>query len=156
MMKRWTAFALAAVAIGIGAPAGARDATVDAALKAMLSGHPPIDDKELARRLIVAEKHPLGSNDNPVRVEMPTGQRAYLRRLRCSDGHAPTYFRSGNIGPGVYGSIVNLYVVDCGAAAPGQVEVRMDMYHAGHIEERPVPGFTIAPLTADANSQPST
>ena len=155
MTKNWLIRILAVGALSSGFPASARDASMDAMLQAMLSGHPPIDDEELARRIKVAETHPLGSNENPVRVEMPTGQRAYLNRLRCSDGHAPTYSRNGNIGPGVYGSIVDLYVVDCGAAAPGQVEVRMDMYHAGHIEERPVPGFTIIPSTDNAASQPS-
>jgi len=142
--------------LGFSLPAGARDKSMDAMLQAMMSGHPPIDGKELARRIRIAEEHPLGSDANPVRVEMPPGERAYLSRLRCSNGQVPSYSRAGNIGPGVYGSIVDLYIVDCGDAVPGKVEVRMDMYHAGHVEDRPVPGFTIIPSTADNSNPPPT
>jgi hypothetical protein len=100
---------------------------------------------ELAKAVAEAEKHPLGSLKNPVRENMPKGQRAYLARLRCADGQAPAAQRRGNVGVGVFGFTVDLYDVTCPGKPP--VEVHMDMYHDGP-ENRPVPGFTIAPAEA--------
>lgn len=90
-----------------------------------------------------AENDPLGSDKNPVRVNMPVGQQKYLSRLRCGNGEPPKFHRGGSTGPGPFGSIVDVYEVDCGEAAPGNVAVYLDMYHAKHKEDRPVPGFTI-------------
>ncbi len=112
-------------------------------LELMLGGGPMLPKKKLAKAIIKAEKNPLGTKDNPVRAQGPQGQRAYLARLRCEDGTAPQYFRAGNVGAGVYISIVDHYVVDCGTVAPGKVNVQMDMYHPGHQETRPAQGFTI-------------
>lgn len=110
-----------------------------------MAGESQVSGSALDRRIAAAARHPLGAQNNPVRAEMPMGQRAYLDRLRCSDGQAPQYERIGNFGVGVYGNIVDGYRVDCGAAQPGQVQVFMDMYHRGYVEDRPVPGFTIVP-----------
>ena len=114
-------------------------------LERALAGRPQVSGSALNRRIAAAAAHPLGSRHNPVRVEMPAGQHAYLRRLRCSDGRAPAFERLGNLGIGVYGNIIDGYRVSCGDAPPGRVEVHMDMYHRGHVEHRPVPGFTIVP-----------
>ena len=110
-----------------------------------LAGESQVSGSALNRRIAQAARHPLGSRDNPVRAHMPPGQHAYLRRLRCSDGRAPEFERMGNYGMGVYGNIIDGYRVDCGAAAPGRVEVFMDMYHRGYVESRPIPGFAIVP-----------
>lgn len=104
-------------------------------------GFKPMSAKKLAKAVAKAEAHPLGSKLNPVRENMPEGQLAYLRRLRCSGGEAPGFERKGSVGIGVYGSIVDLYAVTCPGAAA--VDVYMDMYHDGP-ENRPVPGFTMA------------
>lgn len=114
-------------------------------LQRMLAGESQVDGAELERRIAAAAAHPLGSQHNPVRAAMPPGQRAYLRRLRCSDGTAPDFDRVGNFGIGVYGNIVDGYRLRCAGAEPAEVTVYMDMYHRGHVEERPVPGFTILP-----------
>jgi len=99
---------------------------------------------ELEARIRKASAYPLGSRDNPVRVNMPPGQRAYLDRLRCSNGLRPTYGRVGNFGPGVYGSIIDGYRVVCpDGGAPAESMIYMDMYHPDHYEVAPVPGFTI-------------
>lgn len=87
----------------------------------------------------------LGSEAKPVHADMPAGQRAYLRRLRCADGNAPTYQRAGNVGPGPDGHIVDLYEVLCADSEPGRSEIYMDMYHGGHVEDEAVPGFAIVP-----------
>ncbi len=99
--------------------------------------------KKLEKAIERAAEHPLGSEKNPVRVNMPPGQRAYLARLRCSDGKKPDFERGGSVGPGPFGSIVDVYDVNCGAAAPGNVAVYLDMYHPEHDEKNAVPGFTI-------------
>jgi hypothetical protein len=102
-----------------------------------------LEGDKLARAIAKAEASPLGSKANPVRENMPKGEYAYLKRLRCSDGQAPAASRVGNVGTGVYGNIVDLFRVTCPGAAA--VEIYMDMYHDGP-ELRPVPGFKIEPL----------
>ena len=118
---------------------------IDDALEKMLAGESQVQGAELQRRIEVAAAHPLGSQQNPVRAAMPEGQRAYLRRLRCADGAVPAFSRIGNFGAGVYGNIIDGYRLRCSGAAPADSVVYMDMYHRGHVEERPVPGFTIVP-----------
>jgi hypothetical protein len=83
---------------------------------------------------------PLGDKGNPVRVSMPPGQHAYLSRLMCPSGGAPTFGRVGSFGVGPYGTIVDGYDVDCTGS---KRLVYMDMYHPGYVERRAVPGFTI-------------
>ena len=119
----------------------------DPSLQRQLAGESQVSGSALERRIAAAARHPLGSRENPVRAEMPAGQRAYLDRLRCANGQAPTYGRIGNFGFGVFGNIIDGYRVNCGNAQPGQVDIFMDMYHRGHVENRPVPGFTIVPAT---------
>lgn len=82
----------------------------------------------------------LGSEGNPVRCSGPPGERAYLSRLRCSDGKAPKFHRLGSYGAGPYGNILDGYNVKC--EEKDAVTVFMDMYHK-HVEKEPVPGFTI-------------
>ncbi|MBV9930393.1 MAG: hypothetical protein JO013_05565 [Alphaproteobacteria bacterium] len=101
-----------------------------------------LEGAKLAKAIARAEASPLGSKANPVRENMPRGEYAYLHRLRCPDGQAPSATRVGNVGTGVYGNIVDLFQVACPGARP--VEVYIDMYHDGP-ETRPVPGFTIEP-----------
>jgi hypothetical protein len=104
--------------------------------------------KALEARLKTAALSPLGSRDNPVRANMPDGQRAYLARLRCGDGAPPAFERMGSYGPGPFGSIIDGYRVTCAVAELKVREVFMDMYHPGHIEPAAVPGFAIVPPTA--------
>lgn len=82
----------------------------------------------------------LGSKGNPVRCSGPPGERAYLNRLRCSNGKAPKHFRIGSFSKGPYGHILDGYDVKC--EEKDSVIVYMDMYH-DHVETEPVPGFTI-------------
>lgn len=109
-----------------------------------MPGPPQLTGEDLDAAITKADQSPLGSTENPVRVERPTGQRAYLGDLRCADLTQPAFERVGNVGVGVFGNIVDLYEVDCGDAAPGKVEIYMDMYFVGEGEARVVPGFTIA------------
>ena len=92
-----------------------------------------------------ATAHPLGTIQNPVRVGGPAGERAYMARLRCADGSQPTIGEKRDGGVGAFGSVVNLYRLDCGAAAPGRFDLILDIYHAGHVEDRAPAGFKIAP-----------
>lgn len=112
----------------------------DAVLEAMLMGRAPRATLSPQQAAEVA-KHPLGSAGNPVLAEGPPGQRAYLLRLRCPEGRAPTFDRAGSAGLSPYGSIMDVYQVACDA--PPMRSVYIDMYHPGHIEKQAVPGFTI-------------
>ena len=109
----------------------------------MLAGRSAMKGKKLERAIEKAATHPLGSAENPVRAHMPQGQRAYLARLRCADGKAPAFYREGNFGTGVYDNIVDGYRVTCEGSVPASSLVYMDMYHAGHVENAAVPGFTL-------------
>ncbi len=115
----------------------------DSRVWSYMPGPPQLTGKALDKALAEAEVHPLGSAKNPVRVFEPTGQRDYLARLRCADGRRPDFVRKGNVGIGVFGNIIDLYDVNCHSAAPGRVDVYMDMYFTGAGEQRPIPGFTI-------------
>jgi hypothetical protein len=140
------ALPLAVLALTLAACATAQnepDSDGSAALERMLSGQSAVEGGELDAALAAADRHPLGSEANPVRAAMPVGQRAYLARLRCANGSAPAYDRQGSGGIGVYGNIIDFYAVTCPGAQ--SVTVVMDMYHAGYAEDRAVPGFTIAP-----------
>jgi hypothetical protein len=86
---------------------------------------------------------PLGTRSNPVRAQMPPGQREYLMRLRCENGQAPKFDRSGSIGRGPYGNILDGYTVECPGSEPKIVV--MDMHHRDYREMTPVPGFTVLP-----------
>ncbi|WP_073974267.1 hypothetical protein [Erythrobacter donghaensis] len=119
-------------------PAAAQEATD-------IFGNPIVGGKELAKLVEKAQAHPLGAKENPVRADMPGGQRAYLARLRCADGKAPTYRRVGNFGIGVYERIIDGYEVLCEGSTPAKSMIFMDMYHPGHKEPAAVPGFTIEP-----------
>ena len=101
------------------------------------------DPERLREAIAAAEAHPLGSRENPVRVGGPSGERAYIARLRCADGASPRVGQRGSAGVGVFGSIIDIYPLDCGSAAPGRVSLVMDMYHSNHREDRAPPGFTI-------------
>jgi hypothetical protein len=140
-MKSLLCLPLAALAALFGASTTATAADDDSALERMLSGESALQGAELERALAEADHHPLGSMQNPVRASMPPGERAYLDRLRCPDGRAPRYERQGSGGDSPYGNIIDYYAVQCAGAEP--VSVIMDMYHRGHVETRPVPGFTI-------------
>ena len=133
--------ALAAAAPAVAAPKpGDRTVSPEALLEQLGMG---VSDAALAEAVAEADLHPLGTEANPVRVGGPAGERAYIARLRCADGSKPKVGIRGSAGVGAFGSIVDIYPLDCGAAAPGRVDLVMDMYHEEHREDRPPPGFTI-------------
>ena len=84
----------------------------------------------------------LGSKSAPVRADNPAGQRAYLQRLRCPDGSAPSFERQGSMGYGGYGHIVDLYKVRCESTGRNH-EIYMDMDFPGYVETQAVKGFTL-------------
>jgi hypothetical protein len=98
------------------------------------------EDEELAM-IRIAEQHPLGTVENPIRVGGPEGEHAYLGRLRCADGSTPAVGTRAEAGVGGYGSVVAAYPVTCGAA---QSRLVFDMYHEEHVETRAPAGFTLA------------
>lgn len=110
----------------------------------MLSGRSAVDGQALDTAIEQADAYPLGSRENPVRVEMPQGQRAYLARLRCSDVRAPDFVREGSVGVGPFGNIIDVYLVTCDGSDPAQTRIFMDMYHKNYAEQQPVAGFGMA------------
>ena len=100
-------------------------------------------DAALQQSIAAANAHPLGTAANPVRVAGPEGAQAYVGRLRCSDGSAAKIGTRRDGGVGAYGSIVHLYPVDCGAAAPGKVDLVVDIYHEENVETRAPAGFRL-------------
>lgn len=103
------------------------------------------DQDDIRAAIEAAAAHPLGTAANPVRVGGPHGERAYIARLRCADGSAPRVGQRGNAGVGAFGTIVDVYPLDCGDAAPGRFDLVMDMYHEEHRETAAPSGFTILP-----------
>lgn len=124
-------------------PIGQRTVSAEQMLREM--GMAP-DAGEVDAAITAAAAFPLGSMENPVRVGGPEGERAYIARLRCSDGRAPQIGQRTNRGVGAFGTIVDAYPLDCGAAAPSQTTLILDMYHSEHKENAAPPGFTITPL----------
>ena len=103
------------------------------------------DQDDLGEAIAAAAAYPLGSLQNPVRVGGPAGERADVARLRCADGNAPRVGERASGSVGAFGSIVGVYPLDCGAAAPGRTQLVLDMYHEEHREDRAPPGFAILP-----------
>ena len=100
------------------------------------------DAGDFEAQLEQASGFDLGSEQNPVRVDKPEGQRAYLERLNCADGSTPEYSRVGSFDIGPYGTVLDGYQLTCSGVDLDGV-VYMDMYHPGHIEAEAIPGFTI-------------
>lgn len=104
-----------------------------------------VPEARAARVAASVASHPLGTEENPVRVNMPAGQRSYLGRLRCADGKTPTFHRLGSAGDGPYGTIIDGYQVDCPGSQPASNVIFLDMYHPNHYETEAPPGYTIVP-----------
>lgn len=86
---------------------------------------------------------PLGCRSNPVRCDGPAGEREYLDRIRGKDGRKVLYQRVGSlVVPSPSGNIVDLYLIGFENVGP-VARVFMDMYFAGYVEVRPIPGFQI-------------
>jgi hypothetical protein len=101
-------------------------------------------DAAIEQDIAAAAAHPLGTLQNPIRVAGPEGERAYLARLRCADGRAPMIGSRTAAGVGAYGTLVDAYSLDCGAAAPGKVSLILDKYHEENPEQAAPAGFQIA------------
>ncbi|HEV2079605.1 MAG TPA: hypothetical protein VGR19_06890 [Allosphingosinicella sp.] len=119
---------------------GARTAAPEQVLAQMGEGN---SDAELERAIAAASAFPLGSLQYPVRVGGPSGQQAYLSRLRCADGSRPAVGQGVDGGTGGFGSIVQRFQLDCGSAEPGRQDLMMDKYHQEHRETRAPQGFRI-------------
>lgn len=129
---------------------GARTTAPEQVLAQMGEGN---SDSELQRAVAAASAFPLGSLQNPVRVGGPSGQQAYLSRLRCSDGSRPAVGEGADSGAGGFGSVVQRFRLDCGAAAPGKVDLMLDRYHQEHRETRAPQGFRIDTTGAGASAR---
>lgn len=137
---------LFAIALILALPAAAQAAAQGATPRQMMVelGMAP-SERQVARAVERARRHPLGTERNPVRVSGVEGEHAYMGRLRCADGNPPRIGERANIGVGVFGSIVDVWQLDCGDAAPGRFSLALDMYHDNHDETQAPAGFTLEP-----------
>jgi hypothetical protein len=119
---------------------GARTATPDQVLGQAAALDPIAEAEQIAA---AAAAHPLGTEQNPIRVGGPEGARNYMARLRCPDESRPQVGPRSTGGVGPYGTLTELYVVDCGDLVPGRVTLAFDLYHEEHVERRPAKGFRI-------------
>jgi hypothetical protein len=133
---------LAALALLLALPAAAAAATPRETMVQL--GAAP-SEEEVARAVERARDEPLGSEANPVRVSGVEGEHAYIRRLRCADGNRPRVGQRANVGIGAFGSIVDVWPLDCGDAAPGRFSLALDMYHDNHEETQAPAGFSLEP-----------
>ena len=101
-------------------------------------------DAEMEQAIAAANAHPLGTAANPIRVGGPEGAQAYLATLRCADGKSPRIGAARQGGVGAFGSVLQLYPLDCGSAAPGRIELNVDLYQEEHKETRAAAGFQAA------------
>jgi hypothetical protein len=118
---------------------GARTASPEAMVAQL---NPASPEEEMSRLIAAADQHPLGSQENPIRVAGPDGERAYLAHLRCADGSPARVGARHEAGIGPYGSVTGAYDVTC-AGVPGRLV--FDMYEEEHREVRAPAGFTLAP-----------
>jgi hypothetical protein len=101
-------------------------------------------DEAIEQAIAAASAHPLGTPANPIRVGGPEGAQAYFAGLRCGDGKSPRIAAPREGGVGAFGSILQLYTLDCGSAAPGRVNLNVDLYQEEHKETRAPAGFQVA------------
>ena len=148
-MRAALALLIAIAIIAFPAPASAQQRTPRQTLEEM--GLAP-SQEQVRRAVERAAGEPLGSERTPVRVSSPAGQRAYMARLRCADGTPPAVGQRRNAGEGPFGTIIDVYPLDCGDSAPGQVQLAMDMYHDDHVETNAPVGFTL--VDADPDAEP--
>jgi hypothetical protein len=141
MRLHLAAFALL-LAVPIAVPIAVQAATPRDTMVAL--GAAP-SDEEIARAVERARGEPLGTEANPVRVSGVEGEHAYIRRLRCADGNQPRVGQRHNAGIGAFGSIVDVWPLDCGDAAPGRFDLSLDMYHDNHEETQAPAGFSLEP-----------
>jgi hypothetical protein len=118
---------------------GARTTSPETMMSQMNQDSP---DEEARRLIALADSHPLGTSENPIRVAGPAGERAYLAHLRCADGTAIRIGARHEAGIGAYGSVVGAYDVTCGGNSGRMV---FDMYQEEFVESRAPAGFTLAP-----------
>lgn len=136
------------------APAAAQNSTPRQMMERM--GMAP-SERQIARAVERARSQPLGTAANPVRVSGPGGERAYIARLRCADGTSPRVGDRHNDGVGAFGTIVDVYPLNCGDAAPGRFRLIMDMYHDDHQENAAPAGFTLTPGQSEpGDARPAT
>jgi len=101
-------------------------------------------DAAMAEAIAAANAHPLGTSANPIRVGGPEAAQAYFAASRCADGKPPRIGSPREGGVGAFGSVLQRYTLDCGVAAPGKIDLNVDLYQEEHAETRAPAGFQLA------------
>ena len=94
------------------------------------------------------EKAALGSKENPIKCEGPSGERAYLSRLLGPDNQFLTYERDGSNGRGPAGNILDVYILQSLDGSFKQA-LYFDMYWSDYEEKEAPPFFSFIPERED-------
>jgi hypothetical protein len=91
-----------------------------------------------------------GSVLNPVKCDMPEGERRYLKRLLTTDNRPVEYEYYDSV-IGADGKILDRFMLknplhgieDSSGASkgPGSFRIYMDLYHRDTVDTEPIPGF---------------
>jgi|SRR5580700_784418 hypothetical protein len=87
--------------------------------------------------------------DRPIPCHMPIGERQYLGRLRCPQGHKFNCHRMGSMNSPYMPNPVDTYRIFCTGGECG-MDLHFDMYQEGHGEQLTPPGYTLAPIEGGA------
>jgi hypothetical protein len=90
-----------------------------------------------------------GSRQNPLVCAGRPDEFAYLGRLRCADGTAPHWQRTGNTPVGPYGGHLDRYRVRC-VRLNWETQVYFDRRHRPLGEKEPPEGLRLAPASSAA------
>lgn len=119
-------------------PAESSDIDMRSMMTELMGGAPEAPDQA------ALDKYPLGSKENPIRVDGPAGERDYISRLICMNGEPVSDAeRLGSGGMSPYGFIMDIYDVVCDTTEGAiSTTIYMDMYHRGNPETGVADGFS--------------
>lgn len=106
-----------------------------------LSGIPGENDPPKGKKIMLADGE-LGSQSNPVKCDKVEGEEKYLNRLIDSLGQSVQFQRIGHAHPESNGNILDIFEITSGDGNLC-VEICLDMYCQGAIENHPIKGFYI-------------
>lgn len=99
-------------------------------------------DRSSCQKRIILTGSELGTESNPVKCDMEAGEVEYLDRLRDESGKPVQYRRIGHAHPDCQGHILDKFELISGGGSVC-VEIYMDMYCQGSVENLAVTGFDI-------------
>lgn len=100
----------------------------------------------------LAPQAPLGSVENPVRVDGRPGEIEYMGRLRCPSGGAPHFHIRYSAPVGPYGHKLDRFELRC-VFDNSSKQIWIDRRHPNHRESRPVDGLDLVDSAAEVGPE---